>query len=409
MSGGAARVLLVVLALALTGVDRPPGLGDVTGVRHWSYRDYTRVVIETTRPVRTRVERLPADRSARRPERLYVDLSGTWVGVRYPEPIRVADGLLQGVRVGQNTLTATRVVIDLDHYQRHRLIHLSRPPRVVIDVFGPRSEPDAPATPDGRRDDRNGRGRTVVQAPPGGGGPRLASDLRAIRTVVVDAGHGGDDPGAIGVGGVHEAAITLRIARALRPKLEAQGFRVVLTRESDRTISLEERTALAEGMQGDLFLSIHANAAPRRAASGIETYYLDKSHERHTLRVAAAENGVRPGELDPLQKTLAGFRVDATSDESAALAAAIQREIVAGVRRKHPQVHDLGVKRGPFYVLFLSSMPAVLIETGFVTNAEEARRLASPAYAELVAEQIARGAQRYAARRATVVAGRAAR
>jgi len=395
--------LLAVLAVALLGVDRPRGLGDVTGVRHWSYPDYTRVVIETTRPVRTRVERLPADRSAHRPERLYVDLSGTWVGVRYPDPIRVADGLLQAVRVGQNTPSATRVVIDLDHYQRHRLVHLSRPPRVVIDVFGPRiAQPEAPR-PSGPREGR-AVGRSAPAAP---AGPRLAADLRVIRTIVVDPGHGGDDPGAVGVGGVHEAGVTLRIARALRPKLEAQGFRVVMTRESDRTISLEERTAFAEGMQGDLFLSIHANSAPRRAASGIETYYLDKSHERHTLRVAATENGVRPAELDPLQKTLAGFRVSATSEESAALAAAVHREIVAGVRRKHAGVHDLGVKTGPFYVLFMSSMPAVLIETGFLTNAEEARRLASPAYAELVAEQIARGTQRYCARRAPVVARKA--
>lgn len=388
------RVLLGLCALALLGADRPSELGDVAAVRHWSYRDYTRVVVQTTRAVHTRVERLPADRRAGRPERLYLDLSETWVGTRFAEPIRVADGLLQAVRIGQNTLSATRVVIDLDHYERHRLLHLSGPPRVVIDVFGPRG--DAPAS----------RGDAGLIPPAAGHAPRFAAELRAIRTVVVDPGHGGDDPGAIGVGGVREAAVTLRVARALRPKLEAQGLRVVLTRETERTLSLEERTAIAEGVEGDLFLSVHANAAPRKRLEGIETYYLDESHERHTLRVAATENGVRAAELDPLQRTLAGFRVSQTSGQSAVLAAAVHGELVRGLRRRYPAVRDLGVKTGPFYVLFLASMPSILIEAGFVTHAAEARRLASPAYAVLAAEQIARGVERYRARRGTLLAGK---
>jgi len=155
-----------------------------------------------------------------------------------------------------------------------------------------------------------------------------------------------------------------------------------------------------------LFLSIHANAAPRRQLQGIETYYLDKGHERHTLRVAALENGVAPAELDPLQRTLAGFRVSQTSEQSAMLAATVHRALVGGVRARHPGAHDLGVKSGPFYVLFLASMPSILIETGFLTHAEESRRLATPAYAELVAEQIASGVERYCERRGTVLAGR---
>jgi len=397
----AARPALLLLALPLLlGADRPPGLGDVAAVRHWSYEGYTRVVVETSRPVRTHVERLPEDRASGRPARLYLDLSGVWVGTRFSAPIPVADGLLEKVRVGQNTLSATRVVLDLENYDHHRLLHLSGPPRVVVDVFGARSGESR-----GSADRRLAARRPPGAAPPGGG-PRLSAELRAIRTVVVDAGHGGEDPGAIGVGGVREKIVTLRIARALRPKLEAQGLRVVLTRGDDRTLSLEERTAIAEGAGGDLFLSVHANAAPRRQLHGIETYYLDKGHERHTLRVAALENGVAPAELDPLQRTLAGFRVSQTSEQSAILAAAVHRELVGGVRARHPAARDLGVKTGPFYVLFLASMPSILIETGFLTHAEEARRLASPAFAELAAEQIARGVERYCRRRGTLLAGK---
>jgi N-acetylmuramoyl-L-alanine amidase len=384
-----ARLALLALALpALLGAERPPGLGDVKHVRHWSFPGFTRVVVETTRPVRTRVERLGADPASRRPERLYLDLDGLWVGTRFDSPIPVRDGLLRAVRVGQNTLRRTRVVIDLEHYDRHRLVHLSSPPRVVIDVFGERD--------DGAR----GRPR------PDPGGPRLAPELRPLRTVVVDPGHGGDDPGARR-GGLVEKDVTLRIARALRPRLEAEGLRVVLTRDADRTRSLEERTALAEGVGGDLFLSLHVNAAPRRELHGIETYYLDKSHERHSLRVAATENGVAAAALDPLQRTLATLRASEASDHSAALAAAVQGELVRGLRGRYPGVADLGVKNGPFYVLFLASMPSVLVETGFLTNPQEARRLASAEYAELVAARIARGVLRYRDTRGTLVAGRA--
>jgi N-acetylmuramoyl-L-alanine amidase len=180
---------------------------------------------------------------------------------------------------------------------------------------------------------------------------------------------------------------------------------VVLTRDGDRTLTLEERTALAEGVGGDLFLSIHANAAPRRELHGIETYYLDKSHERHNLRVASHENGVPPGALDPLQRTLATLRASEASSQSAALAAAVHGELVRGLRGRYADVEDLGVKSGPFYVLFLASMPSILIEAGFVTHADEARRLATASYAELAAERIARGVVRYRDTRDTLVAG----
>jgi N-acetylmuramoyl-L-alanine amidase len=324
------------------------------------------------------------------------------VGTRFAAPIPVGDGLLRAVRVGQNTLSATRVVIDLERYGSHRLLHLSGPPRVVIDVFGER-RPEVSKRRSGAVAARRPSGRQRAPEPEA---PRLSPELRPIRTVVVDAGHGGSDPGAMGLGGLPEKIVTLRLARMLRPKLEAQGLRVVLTREDDRTLSLEARTAIAEGVQGDLFLSLHANAAPRRQLQGIETYYLDKSHERHALRVAAAENGVSAAELDPLQRTLASFRVSRSSEQSAGLAAAVHGEVVRGLRGRYPTVRDLGVKTGPFYVLFLSSMPSILVEAGFLTHAEEARRLASPAYLDLVAARIARGVERYGARRGTVLAGK---
>jgi N-acetylmuramoyl-L-alanine amidase len=380
--------LLAALGPALLGVARPPGLGDVVAVRHWSYPEYTRVVVELSRPVATEVRRLPADRGAGRPERLYLDLEGVWVGRVPAEGIPVGDGLLRDVRLGQNTLRRTRVVIDLERYESHRLITLAHPDRVVIDVYGPRGEPGPPGSPTGRR-------------------LRLPAALRPVRTVVIDPGHGGRDPGAIGVGGLREKDVTLRLARGLGRELSARGFRVVYTREDDRTIGLEERTAIAESVSGDVFVSVHANAARRRSVHGIETYYLNEDHERHSLNLAARENGIPRGQVNALQHTLARLQMEEIMPHSQRLARMVQDRMVNGLpRRKRPG--DLGVKKGPFYVLFLSNMPAILIEAGFLTNRDEAARLRDPAYLELLSAQIAEGLDRYREAGATY-AGRAGR
>jgi len=374
------RCALLLLAACLVGAQRPAGLGDVVNVRFWSYPDYTRVVVELDRAVELRGEasRLPADGKAGRPERLYVDLEGIWVGNRYDTGVPVGDGLLQGIRIGQHTRSGIRVVVDLEHYERHRLVTLSHPDRLVIDVYGPRRDGRGPAP---------GSGTPVA--------PRLPAGLRAIETVVVDPGHGGRDPGAIGLGGLREKDVTLTLARALVPRLEARGFHVVMTRNADRELPLEERSALAEAARGDLFVSLHANAAPRRSVHGVETYYLDENHERHSLNVAARENGVAPSQVNALQRTVAKLRVSEVSPHSRRLAEFIQRQIVRGMPRSYQPVPDLGAKKGPFHVLFLSTMPAVLVESGFLTNRTDATRLADPAYVGALAEQIAEALTRF--------------
>jgi len=340
------------------------------------------VVVEFSQPITSSVQHLPADAKAQRLERLYLDVEGVWVGRRYLDGIPVSDGLLRAVRLGQNTLSTTRVVIDVERYQRHRLLTLSHPDRLVVDVYGPRENAETLRWP---QREKSGE-RSSAQLPTG---------MRPIQTLVIDPGHGGRDPGAIGVGGLREKDVTLRLAKLLRERAEAKGFRVIATREDDRTIGLEERTAVAESVGGDVFLSLHSNAAPRRSARGIETYYLDANHERHSLDVAARENGIEPKQVNALQRTLARLRVSETSVHSRRLAGLLQERIVGGIRQRYGSVHDLGAKKGPFYVLFLSNMPAVLIEVGFVTNRQEARLLRSDEYLEVVAEEIAAGLVSY--------------
>jgi N-acetylmuramoyl-L-alanine amidase len=389
MRRGPLALLALLVLVGLLGVERPPGLGDVVEVRHWSYPNYTRVVVELTQPVRTVVRELPADRGSGRPARLYLDLAGVWVGRRFAAGLPVGDGLLQAVRVGQNTVTSARLVLDLERYERHRLLELSHPDRVVIDVYG-------------RRDGERG----ASPREPGGPQGKLPLDLRPLQTVVIDAGHGGRDPGAIGVGGLREKDVTLRLARNLGAKLASRGFAIVYTRQDDRTIGLEERTAIAESVGGDLFVSLHANAAPRRSVSGIETYYLDANHERHSLGVAARENGILPRQVDALQRTVARLRVSEVSVHSRRVANTVHQQMVAGLAGRYDAVIDLGVKKGPFYVLFLSNMPAILVEAGFLTNQGDARRLRDVDYLDELAQQISIGLVRYRDASATVALGR---
>jgi len=366
---------LLCLMPLLVGVERPANLGDVREVRTWSHDDYTRVVVELSRPVEAEVLMLGANPEAGRPDRLYVDLEGIWVGRDYVDGIPIGDGLLRGVRLGQNTLRKTRVVIDLERYEHHRLLTLQSPDRVVVDVYGPRE---------------GARGRR-------GDDPRSGRSPGQVRKVVIDPGHGGRDPGAIGVGRVREKDVNLKLAKRLGSQLRSRGFEVVLTRNDDRYLDLEERTVLAESAGGDLFVSIHANASPRKGTRGIEIYYLDEDHERHSLDVAARENDVPRSQLDSLQRTLAKLRVSETGDHSEALARSVHKHVIAGLakNRRTRKVPDLGVKKGPFYVLFLSSMPSILVEAGFLTNRDDAKLLKSDVYLDLLATTMAEGVVRY--------------
>ena len=381
--GALPLLLLLLLAACMLGVKRPAGLGDVQDLRFWSHPDYTRVVVELTRGVDAKLVRLPADKKAGRPERLYVDLERIWVGRRYASGVPVGDGLLRKLWLGQNTLQKSRLVIDLQDYQRHRLIVLASPPRVVVDVYGSRSTPEAlrwPVPPQSK-------------APHDGG--RLSMPLRRVHKVVIDAGHGGKDPGTIGVGGMREKDVNLKLARMLEGRLEERGFEVLLTRDDDRYLDLEQRTVLAESARGDLFISIHANASPRRSTRGIEIYYLDENYERHSMDVAARENGIPQRELDSLQRTLARLRTHEASDHSRRLASLVHDQVIPGLAPSYAGVPDLGVKTGPFYVLFLSSMPSILVEAGFLSNRRDAALLRDTDYLEAFARYMAVGMVRY--------------
>jgi len=243
--------------------------------------------------------------------------------------------------------------------------------------------------------------RAAAFEPDGVGEMVEGAGSRFIRRVVVDAGHGGHDAGAIGPRRIREKDVTLAMALRLGRKLRAAGFEVVLTRKDDRYLRLEERTAIANTARGDLFVSLHANAHPRRDRRGVETYFLNVTDDRYAARLAARENGALAdgGEYGPLVQRIR-TDLDATTSAGASrrLAQMVQREICERVRSHVGDVRDLGVKNALFYVLLGARMPAVLVETAFVSNRDEERRLSSLRYQEEVAEGVARAVTAFAAR-----------
>ena len=208
--------------------------------------------------------------------------------------------------------------------------------------------------------------------------------------IVLDPGHGGNDPGARGVDGILEKDVTLIIARKLKRRLEDElSATVLLTRDGDATRSLAERTAFANASRADLFLSIHANADDAGKLRGIETYTLNNSNDRATIRLAKMENGphLRVGRGD-LSFILSDMVQSSKEEESIALAERVHSRLLSRLRSRYPDVRNLGVKKGPFYVLVGAYMPCVLIETSFLSHPVEGRRLASEEYQADVAEGV---------------------
>ena len=312
------------------------------------------------------------------PSRLYVDL---------PAGTRLAPGVVptaavrppvSSLRVGIGDGGVLRVVLELEPQASYRVARSRRGQVIALDISVP--------------------GEAVALGPPARPAPEAETDERSAAKgrpkIVLDPGHGGHDPGAHGYAIEKDVtlAITRELATLLRERLDAT---VVLTRTRDRTLSLSGRTAFANREEADLFLSIHANSSPSRRLHGVETYYLNNTGDRATIRLAAMENGL--GRLAPRQGStelryiLSDLVQVGKMDESAALANAVQRALIQHLRTRYEAVEDLGVKQGPFYVLVGAYMPCALVETSFLNHPTEGRRLAGAGYRRAVAEGLADG------------------
>jgi len=218
----------------------------------------------------------------------------------------------------------------------------------------------------------------------------------AVRRVVLDAGHGGTDPGATAKD-LLEKEITLDIGLRLKTLLEQNGFEVVVTREADRTIALKDRAVLANDSKSDIFVSIHVNALEKHTESrGIETYYLGTTNDPKLTELAARENRVSGYSVSDMRNLLEDVYAGARADESHQLATAVQKTLYTSLRKEDAGLENWGVKRAPFIVLASTDMPAVLAEVGCISNEKEAALLRAPEYRQKIAAALFEGIRAYA-------------
>lgn len=306
------------------------------------------------------------------PHRVYLDFVGARLGASVAAATEVSAAGLRRVRAGPLDAERLRVTLDLDADAGVRLFFLADPYRIVLDVERGAAREPQPAT---------------------------AQGARPLRVVVVDPGHGGNDSGARGAAGLRESVLALDIAKRVKRSLEARlaGTRVLLTRSNDSFVSLEQRAAIANVLDADAFVSIHLNASETPTESGgVAAFVLDTTDDRQALRLAAAENGTSEREVSALALVLASVSRAEQSRRSRDLARLVQRGALAGGRRVLPRLADRGVRSALFYVLVGARMPAILLETSFISRADEARALATEPYRQSLADGITEGLVRYA-------------
>jgi N-acetylmuramoyl-L-alanine amidase len=216
------------------------------------------------------------------------------------------------------------------------------------------------------------------------------------RRIVIDAGHGGHDPGTIGRAGLQEKDLVLDVALRLRRLVQDElRAEVVMTRDTDVFIPLEERTGIANSKGADLFLSIHANSSRSPKAAGVETYFLNFAADRHAEEVAARENAISAATLKDLQGLVKAIALNGKIDESREFATCVHEAMFKGLNAVNSRVNDRGVRTAPFYVLIGANMPSVLAEIAFVSHPEEEKLLRKGDYRDRIARTLVTGVKAY--------------
>jgi N-acetylmuramoyl-L-alanine amidase len=425
-------LLLLPLLFAPSAVDAATA---VTSVRVWPAQDYTRVTIESAAPITQQMLLL------KNPDRLALDLEDVAVTPALLElsgKIGANDPYVKAVRVGRFKPGVVRLVFDLKTEAKPEVFMLKPIAeygnRLVIDIYpaqavdpllallektqsagAPPDTPAPPAAPPAARDAKTGDSAIVpASIEPSPRTPRAAKpDSQRLVIVAIDAGHGGEDPGARGRGGAHEKDVTLAIATRLKTMIDREpNMRGVLTRDGDYFIPLYQRVEKARKVYADLFVSVHADAFIKPNARGSSVFALSERGATSSAAkwLAKKENdadligGVNLDVQDPyLKMTLADLSFTAQINDSLKLARAVLTEL-----GEINALHKADVEQAGFAVLKAPDIPSILVETAFISNPDEEKKLKSTAYQEQMADAILAGIKRYFAQNPPLARSRVA-
>jgi N-acetylmuramoyl-L-alanine amidase len=357
-------ILLFLFSYSLTWAEDKVQVKDI---RHYDVSHGLRVVIETT----GKVEILKGN--LKNPERLFFDLKKASISKDFKKEFVINGSLVSKIRIGQFDNETVRIVFDLvNPGYEFKIISLEDPYRLVIDVYSDKQSKE-----------------------------QKSNDTKVTlkRKIVIDPGHGGKDPGAIGIKGLKEKDVVLDIALKVKDILKSDPqYEIILTRDKDIFIPLNERTEIANKANADLFISIHANASPKVYANGVETYLLNWTDDEEAIRVAARENAISIKKMKKLKGELgfmlASLEREAKRDDSVRLAGYVHNAISSSLQKSFSR-HDNGVKQALFYVLVGAQMPSCLLEVSYISNPQEEKLLSEDSYRMQIAESIAEGIKNY--------------
>ncbi len=355
---------------------------EIYDLRHFTHPTFTRVVVDIGALREYAFNELPS------PDRVYVDIYQVKLNpILHNKTYLVQNDYISQIRIAQKTPSSVRVVVDLDFkkVKRFQVWPAYDPFRIVIDIYPIDVVPDTSFE------------KPPQPAKPTEEGYSMARQLGlGIHRVVIDPGHGGRDPGCIGKGGTQEKTVVLDICQHLKKLLNNhQGLEVILTRETDIYIPVENRTVIANQKQADLFVSVHANSNPSKKRSGVETFYLNFSHDPSVIETAALENATSTKNISEMRNILEKIVKNSKFVESKKLAESIHKNLIHTLETTYRDIKDLGHKGGPFWVLIGVEVPSILVEVSYLSNAREEIRLKNPQYRQLIAQGIYNGIAEY--------------
>ena len=341
------------------------------------------------------------------PERVYINFNETQLADSVTKNIKIGSRFLKGLRLSQFDKKNTRLVFDLNESNNIKIGVWPEGSKLFIELSDEKlpkmklvSKPKVfvkskNIAPVKKNKSKKELSKVAVKVSKN---RSFLLDNKKAPLIVIDAGHGGKDLGAKGHRGLREKDVNLAIALRLKDVLKSRyKYRVILTRKNDIFIPLPGRGKIANDSNADVFISVHANAASRRGAHGIETYYLGSGHNEEAKATAARENGklVKSVKDDQTQEILASMISTTKINKSSRLASSIQSQLYQSMRKKYSGIKNLGVKEGPFFVLHDTNMASILVEVGFVTNLREESRLKQSSYLDRLASSIAKGIAKF--------------